>query len=471
MIPILYDTNETAFTSNGIGRLRDCISCIVTEERNGIYECDFEYPVDGARYEDIICGRIIAVTHDDSGDVQPFDIVSYSKPIDGIVTFHAVHISYRLSGYTVYGTNINSLADALTLLGTATPSNYFTYSTDKTSTGYMSSADGIPKTVRQMLGGVEGSILDTYGGEFKWDKFNVQLLSRRGQARDFTIRYGVNLVDYNDDTDYQGTYSAVIPYWNGADGIIVRGDKVTYSGATYNGRQICVPMDLTDKFETKPTKAQLQNLAQTIMNSQQPTLPKQNIHVDFIRLQDLPEFADFQTLLQCELCDTIKVEFPLYEMTGQFKIVKTVWDALADRFESMELGDLSTTLSEALGITPETQTAPENFIIDDGVSGMWNYRKWIDGTAECWGVTSTASTASTSDGGGYRTDTVSETLPDGLFTNIPRVFCSINSGTLLLIPVRLGNSSATSTGLWAGWRASSSTNTVTKYFNFYCIGK
>ena len=62
MIPILYDKTETAFISNGLGRLRDCISCIVSEERNGIYECDFEYPVDGANYNLIQVGRIIGVT-------------------------------------------------------------------------------------------------------------------------------------------------------------------------------------------------------------------------------------------------------------------------------------------------------------------------------------------------------------------------------------------------------------------------
>ena len=71
MMPILYDTNEVYFTSNGLGRLRDCISCTVTEERNGIYECDFEYPVRGAQYDKIKLGRIIGVTHDDMGDVQP----------------------------------------------------------------------------------------------------------------------------------------------------------------------------------------------------------------------------------------------------------------------------------------------------------------------------------------------------------------------------------------------------------------
>ena len=184
MIPILFEKNETAFTSNGIGRLRDCISCIVTEERNGIYECDFEYPVDGANYDLIQVGRIVGVRHDESSDIQPFDIVSFTKPIDGVVTFHCVHISYRQSYLTFTASNVNTLADAFTALGTAEPTNPFTYWTDKTSSGYCGCMDGTPRTVRQALGGIEGSILDAYGGEYEWDRWTVKLHSARGQYRD-----------------------------------------------------------------------------------------------------------------------------------------------------------------------------------------------------------------------------------------------------------------------------------------------
>ena len=107
MIPILYEKDETAFVSNGLGRLRDCISCTCYEERNGVYYVDFEYPIDGVNYDRIQCGRIIAVEHDESNDVQPFDIVGYERPINGVVTFHAVHISYRQCSLTVSGSNIN----------------------------------------------------------------------------------------------------------------------------------------------------------------------------------------------------------------------------------------------------------------------------------------------------------------------------------------------------------------------------
>ena len=387
MIPILYESNETAFTNNGLGRLRDCISCVVTEERNGIYECDFEYPVGGINYDLIKIGRIICVSHDasmiakpkrSSGaltdeaediltdengialtasrtifgtdyDVQPFDIVSFTRPIDGIVTFHCVHVSYRQSYMTVNGSNINSLANALSLLSSAEPTNPFTYQTDIVSNNYLASADGVPKSVRSMLGGIEGSILDAYGGEYEWDRFNVILHSARGTFRDFSIRYGVNMLDYNEELDSSGTYMSCVPYWTDGTTTIV-GDRQISNGSTITGRGECVPLDVSEKFENQPTKAEVEAMGLSVMNASNPMIPAQTISVEFVRLQDMG-YDWLANLYDCRLCDTIKVVFPFYDTVGQFKIVKTVWDVLSDRYESMELGDLSVTLAEALGIS------------------------------------------------------------------------------------------------------------------------
>lgn len=360
MIPILYEKDETQFDNNGLGRLRDMISCIVTEERNGIYECDFSYPVTAEDFKDIRIGRIIGVTHDDSKGIQPFDIVSYERPIDGIVTFHAVHISYRQSYLTVRGKNISSLADAFARLSNyATPSNPFNYQTDKTSTGYVGAFDGIPKTVRSMLGGTEGSILDAYGGEYEWDRFNVILHSARGTDRDFSVRYGVNMTDYNEEVDSSGAYMACIPYWT--DGtLIVVGDKQTADGTTITNRGECIPLDVSDKFEGKPTKAQVNAMGKSLMESGNPMIPSQTIKVEFVRLQDLG-YEGFENLLECGLCDTINVIFPGYDASGRFKIVRTEWNVLQDRYESMELGDLSVTLAEALGLEPNPTGRSDNY--------------------------------------------------------------------------------------------------------------
>lgn len=397
MIPIIYEPGETSFISNGLGRLRDCIDCRVTEGRNEVYECDFSYPVDGANFDLIQCGRIIGVTHDDTGDVQPFDIMSYSKPINGIVEFHAVHVSYRQSGIVAKGTNISSITDAFAMLkNSAEPSNPFTYKTDIESNAYMASADGVPRSVRQFLGGIEGSILDAYGGEYEFDKFNVILHQHRGQMRDFAIRYGVNMLDFKDDTDFSETYTSCVPYWKGNDNgaeVLVIGDRVDMAGASYNGRNICASLDLSDKFEDKPTKAQLQTLASTLMKTRKTNLPKTNISVDFVRLQDIG-FEEYDSLLQCNLCDTITVEFPRYGMSGQFQVVKTVWNVLEDKYDSMELGALSTSLADALGISNSLggssaggQSDIVDYVIEEGGNGnpnTWNYRKWQSGLLECW---------------------------------------------------------------------------------------
>lgn len=426
MIPILYEKDETAFVSNGLGRLRDCISCKCVEERNSVYEVDFEYPVTAEDFNDIHIGRIIGVTHDDSGDIQPFDIVSYEKPIDGIVTFHAVHISYRQSYLTVTGKNINSLADAFACLSNnATPTNPFSYQTDKTSTGYVGAFNGIPQTVRSMLGGIEGSILDAYGGEYEWDRFNVILHSARGVDRDFSIRYGVNMLDYNEEIDSSGTYMACIPYW--ADGtMMVIGDKQTADGSTITNRGECIPLDVSDKFESMPTKAQVNAMGKSVIDSQNPTIPSQNIKVEFVRLQDLG-YEGFEDLFKCRLCDTIKVEFPRYGMSGQFKIVRTVYDVLSERFEEMELGTLSLSLSEALGIDAlgsdiNRTSTPDDYVTETGDSSGWRYRKWKNGWVEAWcyySVGSVAITTSSPGYGGYRSAEISITIPSGIFPGTP----------------------------------------------------
>ena len=358
MIPILYESTETEFTSNGLGRLRDMIRCECTEERNGVYEVEFEYPITGAHYDEIIPGRIVAVEHDDSGDVQPFDIYYYSRPIDGIVTFRATHISYRLNGVVfenaanVPTTDLRQLFNLLK--ATSVPENLFVFNTDietqATPSCISFDGNGEPLIVKQVLGGMEGSILDTFGGEYLFDKFNVSLLERRGINRDINIRYGANMTEFTDEMDTSEAYNACVPFWKKDDSFI-RGDMVQADLPSYDGRIYCVPMDLSDDFEPGfVNKEIIEGRAKYIMSQKQTYLPKQNISVKFINLSDSEEYQQFENLQKCQLCDSIKIIFPFYDMEGTFKIVKVVWDVLQEKYTEMELGTLSTTLAQALGL-------------------------------------------------------------------------------------------------------------------------
>ena len=427
MIPILYESYETEFTSNGLGRLRDCTECVVTEERNGIYECDFSYPVDGVNYDRIQLGRIIAVEHDESNDVQPFDIVSCSRPINGLVEFHAVHISYRQSALTTSGTNISNIDDAFARLKRALPENPFVYESDKDGDGHVAVFDGVPRSVRSILGGVEGSLLDAYGGEYEWDKFTVRLWQNRGEDRNFTIRYGLNMTEYTEELDYSEAYTAVVPYWSGTGDncstVVVSGSMIDTGQRLFGHRTNCVPLDVTDKFQNKPTVADVNNAGRNYMTLHQTYLPQQSITVDFVRLTDSPEYANFAQLQVCKLCDKINVVFPRYNMSGKFKIVKTVYDVLNEHYTDMELGTLSTSLAGALGVTsgnnPSSNNIEQAAIVKEiGTSGSWKWRKWSNNKVEAWANTTASERTGSVWGSMYYSD-ISVTIPDGIFENVP----------------------------------------------------
>ena len=66
MIPVLYPANSTSFTTFGLGTLTDTISCEVTEERNGVFECILKYPITGQHYKLIAKERLIKAKPNDT---------------------------------------------------------------------------------------------------------------------------------------------------------------------------------------------------------------------------------------------------------------------------------------------------------------------------------------------------------------------------------------------------------------------
>lgn len=346
MIPILYESTETAFASNGIGRLVDCISCLVTEERNGIFEVEFQYPVDGKLYNEITEGRIISVTHDDTRTRQPFIIYRRSAPINGIVTFNAHHVSYNLSHCILQPFTATSVADAFSQMASKsiTPCA-FTFWTDKATSGNF--AVTVPISIKEILGGVQGSILDVYGsGEYAWDKYTVRLYQNRGQNSGVTIRYGKNLVDLTQERDASGVYNSVIPYWSNGETIVMLGTEViSKSGIS---AVIAVPLDMSGDFENAPTAAQLRSAAQTRLNNSDAWIPDENITIDFVALWQTDEYKDVAVLQRVKLCDTVTVIHPKLGLTVQAKVVKTVYNTLLDKYDKLELGQAKTSFAETI---------------------------------------------------------------------------------------------------------------------------
>lgn len=364
MIPILFSKTETDFTTNGLGRLSDCISCKVTEERNGVYECEFEYPIDGVFYQEIHDnGGIIGVIHDDKHDIQPFDIYGFEAPINGIVTFYAHHISYRLNNIIVTAFNASSVAEVMVKLSTESANtNPFTFWTDKQTAANFSLNH--PESIRALLGGSEGSILDIYGGEYEFDKLTLKLHSDRGNDSGVTIRYGKNMTDISHEKDESETYNAIAPYWIGTDDqqqevvVTLPETYIMATGHTETARPMAV--DMSAEFDDEPTEAQLRAKAQTFIDNNTPWIPHENVKVDFVQLWQTPEYENVASLLRVSLCDYVSIYYPeLGVVQERQKVIRVVYDVLMERFEEMEIGEAESSLSQTIIKTASKETAKQ----------------------------------------------------------------------------------------------------------------
>lgn len=349
MIPILYEQTEKQFTSGGLGFLADCTSCKVTEERNGIFECEFIYPITGPLYDKIQERAIIFATHDDSGEPQPFDIYARSAPIDGLVTFYAHHISYRLSNSVVMPFTATGVADAMSKIQANIVTDRdddFTFWTDKTTTGDY--AKTVPSIVRTTLGGEEGSLLDVYGrGDYEFDKFAVRLYQNKGRDTDVEIRYGKNLTSINHKVDNGESYNAIVPYWlneeTGALRTLPEGYLSYDDGTAYI---VAIPFSMNEYFETMPTVAAMRQKAQQLLDSSEAWVPSEGFEVNFVQLWQTEEYKDYAPLQRVNLCDTVRVYYPELGVDAvRERVVKTVYNTLLDRYDEITLNELPTTLT------------------------------------------------------------------------------------------------------------------------------
>ncbi len=352
MNPILFAENATTFNTNGIGRLSDAISCVVTEERNGQYELEMEYPKSGKHYSSIgIRSLIVVKASVKESELQAFRVYSITKPIGGKVTIYAQHISYDLSKNVSMPFSVVASASACAIVLSRLKSNAvencpFNFSTDVTTVASYNQLT--PASIRQRLGGVEGSVLDQFGGEYEWNNFTVYLRKNRGTEKDITLRYGKNITDLKQEENIANTITGVVPFWINTDKTetVTLPERAVYTqNASRYSSKLTIPLDLSTEFEEKPTEEQLRTKAQIYVNKEGMGLPKVSIKLSFVDLSQTEEYKEILPLQQVNLCDTIKVQFEELGIDTTAKVVETEYDVLGERYNSIQVGSLKSTLA------------------------------------------------------------------------------------------------------------------------------
>jgi len=344
MIPILYNavTEGTVPNDYGIGSLTDCLSCEVTEERNGSYELTLSYAVGGIHAEEIEVNRIIKAKPNYTDNPQLFRIYKVGKAMNERFQVNAQHISYDLSGKILPAEILTFDALATVQAITNQGGGNFTVETDISSSRTFKT--DVPASTRSWFGGKTGSLLDIYGGEWKYDNFTCSLLASRGTDRGTTIRYGKNLTELSQEISFENLVTAIVPYAvNPDNNNVITGAEVPTGLSLNVDRKLA--MDFTDGIEwkdTTPVTTQLNTLATRYVTANRSSMinMKNSITLNFAQSGDLKERVD--------LCDTVRIYFEALGITASAKCVSATWDVLADRYSSNTFGDAVSNISDTI---------------------------------------------------------------------------------------------------------------------------
>lgn len=338
MIPRYYD-GTADIKGNGVGALMDCISCTITEERNGSYELEMVYPVGGQHYDALALRGLIKAQPNPYAEEQLFRVYQISRPINGQITVNAAHISYDLSGIPVSPYTASTAAQALDRIKSqATVDCPYEFWTDLTTTANF--AANVPSSLRSLLGGIDGSILDVYGGEYEWDNYTVKLHSQRGTDRGVSIRYGKNLTDITQEENCESVYTGVYPYWADSDGNVKQistAPIVDVPDSQYSFTRILL-LDISQEYTEQPTDEQLKQYALNYINTNKIGVPKVSLKLSYAQLEQTEEYKGKALLERVGLCDTVHVVFERLGVDATAKVIKTVYNVLLDRYDSVELG-------------------------------------------------------------------------------------------------------------------------------------
>ena len=359
MIPILYAANETDFITYGIGALRDTTSCIVTEQYNGEFEMIMQYPITGKLYEELAAERIIKAKAWDVREPQLFRIYRISRPLRGIVTIYAQHISYDLAGIALAPfSGSYTAAGAMAYMFTGTP---YTGISDKTGTKTVKAIE--PKSVRAMLGGSEGSLLDLWGGEYTFNNFTVQLNVHRGSDKGVVIEYGKNLTELTADNDLTEVYTQLQPYARYTDSSetehVVTAPAISITSVISRTKTLI--RDFTDALSLDqgvvPTAAQITAAATSWLSNNTLGYETPSITVSF---EPAKGGADYP-VVGLELGDTVTIRYTKLGVDVKARIVETEYDTLAERYKKMTVGKPRANMAATVASLTETAQAVQEY--------------------------------------------------------------------------------------------------------------
>lgn len=356
MTPILLSDPDTR-----VAFLKDAIKCEVTEARNGIYELVLEYPVSGKYFKDIAVEKYIEAKPNIKGKFQLFRIYSVSKPILGTVTVNGEHISYKLSHYpikTLAPSKTTALAAIDRVLSAANENinGPHKFSADFCNITTVAQFGAELCSARAALGGIRGSVLDCFGGEYEFDYFKVKLHKSRGVNKGVSIRYGKNMTDMKLTLSVENSYTGIFPYFTDNDKTTTLTEGTIHVDNHSGIDERILTMDFTSYFDDGEEKNETTLRAHVLeyLENNDINAVDGSMTVSMIDLSKSAHSGYVTVFETVSLCDTVKVINTLMDVSVTMKVVKTVYDAIGEKYVSLELGTPSSNFADVIKQTQRT---------------------------------------------------------------------------------------------------------------------
>lgn len=375
--PIVYSEEETNFFHLGLGPLTTSLTATVTEEKNGSFFFEGEIALTPEVQQLVKNNQFIKADAGHKLKNQLFRIKRLVNDHSGKMKIYAEHVSYlseELALQPEMTLHNRTGQQALeTWKNGIIGSHPFRVSSDIESQHSTTWRIDKVQNARQALGGVEGSLLDVWGGEYLFDNYHIQLLKNRGTTADTVLAYGRNITDLEQEKNITETYTSVYPFAITKDSS-EREQIVTIDGYivdAYNWREFpnrkVLAVDFSSSFETEETvtKDKLRKFAEKYIRDNKIGHPKTSIKVSFLDLSKTADYKSIAPLEEVSLCDDVRVIYPKLGVNTIAKVVRTVWNVLTESYDEIEIGEKRASLSSVL---KEQQVAIKEAVNQAGVA-------------------------------------------------------------------------------------------------------
>lgn len=403
MNPVLYKADERSFRTFGLGEISDAYKVTVTRERNGNYDLYIKYPVNGHFASVFKVEMKIKADAGKRTKWQTFEINRIVKDSSEHIEIYARHISMRTSDIAlkpiVKASKINAETALRLWKESLVGDDVFDVSSDIQTLGNISWEVDKVGSARKALGGVSGSILDVFGGEFEFDNNLIILHKQMGRKAPTVLEYGRNLLSVEEESLLDGNYTSIYPFArytpssNGSsegsheesrEVLVTLPEHILDSPylRLYAQRRISL-VDFSSKFDDKhpPTAEKLRSLGQSYIKTNNIGAPKISTEVSYVDLSHTLDYQDFGVMEEVELCDIIPLYYPQFDITTTTeKVVKVVYDVYTGSNEEITLGTIGQSLSSSmtagiadrLSVVEERQASIESTLPQYLISGTGN---------------------------------------------------------------------------------------------------